>query len=119
MNVGQRIKSARQALGLSQSDLADLTDVSQPTVANWEKGSHAPRHATLSKIAGALKSTPASLLETGAAGGTLPGGYARACLAISTASRASLVTTAKSPDAMASAGVSQEPPHARTAGLAK
>jgi len=72
MNVGQRIKSARQALGLSQSDLADLTDVSQPTVANWEKGSHAPRHATLSKIAGALKSTPASLLETGAAGGTLP-----------------------------------------------
>ncbi len=63
MNVGQRIKAARQAMGLSQSDLADMTDVSQPTVANWEKGSHAPRHSALTRIAEALKSTPASLLD--------------------------------------------------------
>jgi len=63
MNVGQRIKAARKAMGLSQSDLADMTDVSQPTVANWEKGSHAPRHSALAKIANALKSTPASLLD--------------------------------------------------------
>jgi len=69
MNVGKRIKAARQALGLSQSDLAGMTDVSQPTVANWEKGSHAPRHAALSKIAGALESTPAALLDAGAPGG--------------------------------------------------
>lgn len=60
--LGMRIKAARRELGLSQSDLADMTDVSQPTVANWENGSHAPRHAALPKIAGALNQTPADLM---------------------------------------------------------
>lgn len=62
MHVGTRIKTARQTLGLSQSDLAQRAQVSQPTVANWENGSHAPRHAALTKIADALNATPASLL---------------------------------------------------------
>ena len=64
MDVGRKIKAARQALGLSQTDLAGQTGVSQPTVANWESGSHAPRHAALSKIASALNTAPASLLAT-------------------------------------------------------
>lgn len=71
MHVGTRIKTARQGLGLSQSDLAMMADVSQPTVANWENGSHAPRHAALTKIAHALQSSPASLLEAPAAGAAL------------------------------------------------
>lgn len=60
-DVGRRIKQARQALGLSQVQLAAKMQVSQPTIANWENGSHAPRHAALGKLAGTLN-TPAAWL---------------------------------------------------------
>lgn len=60
-DVGRRIKHARQALGLSQAQLAKHMAVSQPTVANWEKGSHAPRHGALGRLAVALE-TPAAWL---------------------------------------------------------
>lgn len=72
MHVGMHIKSARLEMGLSQAQLAELTNVSQPTIANWENGSHAPRHAALSKIANALNSTPALLLDTPAASDASP-----------------------------------------------
>lgn len=49
-----RIKSSRIESGLSQSDLAKKTGVSQPTVANWESGSHIPRQAAMEKISEAL-----------------------------------------------------------------
>ena len=49
-----RIKSSRIESGLSQSDLAHKTGVSQPTVANWESGSHIPRQGAMEKISEAL-----------------------------------------------------------------
>lgn len=49
-----RIKSTRQSLGLSQARLAADTGVSQPTVANWEAGSHIPRQKALERISAAL-----------------------------------------------------------------
>lgn len=52
--IGSRIKQARTAKGWSQSDLALHASVSQPTVANWENGAHAPRHAMLSSLADLL-----------------------------------------------------------------
>lgn len=61
-SVGVRIKAARKRMGLSQIQLAQQTRVSQPTVANWENGSHAPRHSTLGRIAQALDSSPSWLL---------------------------------------------------------
>jgi len=45
-----RIKSKRLDRGLSQSDLAEQSGVSQPTVTNWENGSHVPRKEALFKI---------------------------------------------------------------------
>ncbi|MEE9347932.1 MAG: helix-turn-helix transcriptional regulator [Robiginitomaculum sp.] len=57
--IALQIKLARKALGISQSALALMTGVSQPTVANWESGSHAPRHAALEKIEHALGGSPA------------------------------------------------------------
>jgi len=57
-NLHARIKSTRKStrigLGLSQASLAEKTGVSQPTVANWETGSHVPRQAVLEKISEAL-----------------------------------------------------------------
>lgn len=55
MNTLQnRIKSTRLEQGLSQAQLAKVTGVSQPTVANWENGSHIPRQKALEKIGTAL-----------------------------------------------------------------
>ncbi|MCF6292252.1 MAG: helix-turn-helix domain-containing protein [Robiginitomaculum sp.] len=52
--IGQRIKSARKNKNLSQTELALLLGVSQPTIGNWESGNHEPRHAITSRIAYAL-----------------------------------------------------------------
>jgi transcriptional regulator with XRE-family HTH domain len=38
MSIGDRIRSRRQELGLSQHDLADQTGVSRPTIAQLETG---------------------------------------------------------------------------------
>jgi transcriptional regulator with XRE-family HTH domain len=53
-STGERIKQARLVKGLSQVALAKAAKVSQPTVANWENDSHAPRQAALLKIANIL-----------------------------------------------------------------
>lgn len=50
-----RIKVQRKALSFSQHDLAKACGVSQSTVANWERGGHIPRQATLARIAKALQ----------------------------------------------------------------
>ena len=49
--IGDRIKRARHNRGFSQAALARATKVSQPTVANWENGSHAPRQHVLNALA--------------------------------------------------------------------
>ena len=54
-NIPLRIKQRRKELGLSQDELAKACDVGQSTVANWERGGHIPRQATLHKIAVALR----------------------------------------------------------------
>lgn len=50
----RRIKSTRLNQKLSQAELAEKTGVSQPTVANWENGSHVPRKHALDRISLAL-----------------------------------------------------------------
>lgn len=54
LSIGDRIKTARKATGLSQTDLAMRVGVTQPAVANWESGVHDPRRLMLAKIADAL-----------------------------------------------------------------
>lgn len=53
-NLHARIRSTRIEQGLSQAQLALEAGVSQPTVANWETGSHIPRRNALKKISKAL-----------------------------------------------------------------
>jgi len=61
-SIGERIKKARLDNGLSQVELADAASVSQPTVANWETGSHAPRQPALVKLAAILNTSPQWIL---------------------------------------------------------
>ena len=60
--IHSRIKSTRIGLGMSQAVLADKTGVSQPTVANWENGSHIPRQTVLEKISQILEVSESWLL---------------------------------------------------------
>jgi len=62
-NIPLRIKQRRKELGLSQHALAKACGVGQSTVANWERGGHIPRQATLHKIATALKTDEIWLLS--------------------------------------------------------
>ncbi|GHA83485.1 hypothetical protein GCM10009069_03470 [Algimonas arctica] len=55
MSLALRLKTTRKKHGLSQSEFAKLVDVSQPTIANWERGGHIPRPDALSRIAETLK----------------------------------------------------------------
>ena len=64
-SVGNRIKSTRLSIGLSQVELASAANVSQPTVANWENDSHAPRHQALGRLAKILDTSPHWLISGG------------------------------------------------------
>lgn len=61
-SIGERIKKARLDNGFSQVELAEAANVSQPTVANWETGSHAPRQPALVKLAKILNTSPQWIL---------------------------------------------------------
>lgn len=62
-NIPFRIKQRRKELGLSQETLAKACGVGQSTVANWERGGHIPRQATLHKISKALDTNEAWILS--------------------------------------------------------
>lgn len=53
--AGARIKAGRLKKGWSQTELAEKLGVSQPAVAHWESGAHAPRYALLPRIAAMLE----------------------------------------------------------------
>ncbi len=53
-SIGERVRSARKAAGLSQADLAERIGVSQPAIATWESGVHDPRRVVMAKLADAL-----------------------------------------------------------------
>jgi transcriptional regulator with XRE-family HTH domain len=63
MQLGQRIREARTRRSWSQARLAEAACVSQPTVANWENGSHSPREAALERLTRALEVGRLWLLE--------------------------------------------------------
>lgn len=54
MKLNERIISARKKLGMSQSDLADLLEVSRQTISKWETGESLPEISRLPKLAETL-----------------------------------------------------------------
>lgn len=49
--IGKAIKKERIKLGLTQSELGDILNVSKQTVSNWENGNRTPDTTTLEKLA--------------------------------------------------------------------
>ena len=60
--LGQVLRDRRLALGLSQRELATMTDLERSTVTYLEAGSRAPSVPTLFEIARALEVLPSDLL---------------------------------------------------------
>lgn len=46
MDLGDRIRTAREAAGLSQAQLAERIGTTQRTIGNWERGTATPRSKT-------------------------------------------------------------------------
>jgi transcriptional regulator with XRE-family HTH domain len=57
-SLADRIRSAREARGLSMNDLARRAKVSPATIHNLESGKRQPHPSTLRKILTALDKTP-------------------------------------------------------------
>ncbi len=53
-NLGQKIRIAREASGITQEELAKEIGVEPPTVSRWETGAFRPRPETIQKLAAIL-----------------------------------------------------------------
>jgi transcriptional regulator with XRE-family HTH domain len=60
--VGQKIRKLREAISLTQEDLAHEASISTSTLSRIERGHYQPRLDTLTKLAQALKVPMAELL---------------------------------------------------------
>lgn len=62
MTVGEKIRAARIAAGMTQKELAYLLDVSYVNISQYENGKRNPKYSTLEKIAQELDIDPITLL---------------------------------------------------------
>ena len=72
--LGERIRSHRQAAGLTQEALAQRLGVVKQTIGNYERGEREPDLATLRAIADILGVTPADLLDDSPTTNPIKGG---------------------------------------------
>ena len=52
--MGEKLKAARKAAGLKQSELADMVGCTQKDISRWESGLHEPGVLIVKKMAKAL-----------------------------------------------------------------
>ncbi len=68
-SLGERIKEAREAAGVSQQDLAERLHINYTTLSKYENDHRVPDADLLSRLAKELRSDPAWLLSGGGEGG--------------------------------------------------
>lgn len=54
-NMGEKLKAARKAAGMTQAQLAEAVCCHQKDISRWEAGTHEPGALTIKKIAQALR----------------------------------------------------------------
>lgn len=62
MTLGNKVKSRREELGLSQAELAAATQISQPGISRIENGGYMPSSPVVIELAKALKISTDELL---------------------------------------------------------
>ncbi len=60
--IGQNVRAARNAAGLTQATLAERTGIRVPHISRLESGAKVPTLTTLDKVAGALGVTLCALV---------------------------------------------------------
>ncbi|MBR6515033.1 MAG: helix-turn-helix transcriptional regulator [Clostridia bacterium] len=60
--IGSRIRKYREECGLSQKQLADMINVSNSRVSNWEQGINRPDADIIADICRALNVSPSELM---------------------------------------------------------
>lgn len=60
--IGQRIREARQGLGISLEDLGELSEINWTTIGKIERGAQSPNVESIVRIATALEIDAGSLL---------------------------------------------------------
>jgi transcriptional regulator with XRE-family HTH domain len=63
MNLGENIKKARLASGLTQKELAECLGVYAKDVCRWETGERTPNALTFGRICAAFHASADELLE--------------------------------------------------------
>lgn len=63
MQIGAKIKSLREAKGITQKEMEDILEVSHGTYCNWESGVHEVKVSKLPKIAETLQISIQELFE--------------------------------------------------------
>lgn len=66
--IGVNLRRARERAEMTQEELGQLAGVEPATLSRYENGRLAPRFATLSRLAGALKVRPEVLVQESAPG---------------------------------------------------
>lgn len=62
IEIGARIRAARQELGISLEDLGELSEVNWTTIGKIERGASSPAVETLIRLATALEVDPGALI---------------------------------------------------------
>lgn len=63
MNLGENLKKARKAAGVTQKELAEQLDVYQKDISRWETGERVPNAIALAEICRILKASADDILE--------------------------------------------------------
>lgn len=61
--IGERVRAARQATGISMEDLSALAGLSTTSVGKIERGAQSPTAETLVRLAAALEVDPGSFIS--------------------------------------------------------
>ena len=62
MTLGNKIKKRREELGLSQTELPEMTNISQPGISRLENGRYVPSSPVIVVLAKALRMSTDELL---------------------------------------------------------
>lgn len=57
------LRALREQHGLSQEQVSESTNISQPTIARWENGSRTPTVSSLYAVSATYDTTPYKILE--------------------------------------------------------
>lgn len=63
MSIGENIRKARKAAGVSQKELAERLQVYQKDISRWENGERSPSIEVFAKICRELNASADSILE--------------------------------------------------------